>query len=164
MHSIAYDYAPSSFAGVWVTNANRDPNFNLRNTNDFYLIQPRTETFKKSTLYALPLTCNELAPEIKFQHNRITFKWAWALVKTVVSTTIQLSLVGLTYCIILYHILYWLGRYLRPNRFRFSTAISDALSIVYNICPSSHDPFHAICCNPNLTYFSHFNYYSIKSV
>jgi hypothetical protein len=76
MHSIAYDYAPSSFAGVWVTNANRDPNLNIRNAKDFCLIQPRTETFKKSTLYALPLTWNELAPEIKFQHNRITFKWA----------------------------------------------------------------------------------------
>jgi hypothetical protein len=74
MHSIAYDYAPSSFAGVWVTNANRDTNFNIRNANDFYLIQPRTETFKKSTLYALPLSRNELAPEIKLQHNRITFK------------------------------------------------------------------------------------------
>jgi hypothetical protein len=78
MHSIAYDYAPSSFAGVWVTNANRDPNLNLnlRNANDFYLIQLRTETFKKSTLYALPFIWNELAPEIKLQHNRTTFKWA----------------------------------------------------------------------------------------
>ncbi len=54
MHSIAYDYAPTVV----------------------YLMQPRTETFKKSTLYALPFTWNKLAPEIKFQHNRITFKWA----------------------------------------------------------------------------------------
>jgi hypothetical protein len=57
-------------------NLDRDPNLHLRNANDYYLIQPRTETFKKSTMYALPFSWNELAPEIKLQHNRVTFKWA----------------------------------------------------------------------------------------
>ena len=76
MHSIAYEYAPISFTGVWIKNADRDPNLHLRNANDYYLVQPRTETFKKSTMYALPFSWNELAPEIKLQHNRVTFKWA----------------------------------------------------------------------------------------
>jgi hypothetical protein len=42
-------------------------------------------------------------------HNGLITALPWALVKTVVNTTIQLSLVGLIYCIILYHTLYWLG-------------------------------------------------------
>ena len=42
-------------------------------------------------------------------HNGPITALHWALVKTVVNTTIQLSLVGLIYCIILYYTLYWLG-------------------------------------------------------
>jgi hypothetical protein len=42
-------------------------------------------------------------------HNGPITALPWALVKTVVNTTIQLSLVGLIYCIILYYTLYWLG-------------------------------------------------------
>jgi hypothetical protein len=61
---------------TWITNADRDPELNLRNANDFYLPQPRTETFKKSTYYALPATWNSLTPFIKLQPNKITFKWA----------------------------------------------------------------------------------------
>jgi hypothetical protein len=51
---------------------------NLRNENDYryYIPQPRTETFKKSTLYALPTTWNSLSPNIKLQSNKTTFKWA----------------------------------------------------------------------------------------
>ncbi len=37
---------------------------------------PRTESFKKSIAYSLPYTWNELQPEIKYQENAITFKWA----------------------------------------------------------------------------------------
>jgi hypothetical protein len=32
--------------------------------------------FKKSTAYALPSNWNELQPEVKYQENPITFKWA----------------------------------------------------------------------------------------
>jgi hypothetical protein len=46
MHSIAYSYAPNSFNGVWIRNADREPNRKLRNANDFYLEHPRTETLK----------------------------------------------------------------------------------------------------------------------
>ncbi len=76
MHSIYHKYAPPSFTDVWQRNADRNPALNLRNADDFYLLQPRTEAFKKSTLYNLPLTWNELSPFIKLQNNKTTFKWA----------------------------------------------------------------------------------------
>jgi hypothetical protein len=69
MHSIAYDYAQSSFAGVWVkNNVDRDPNLHLRNADDFYLILPRTETFTKSIL-CTPYTIllDDLIPDLKLQ-------------------------------------------------------------------------------------------------
>ncbi len=44
--------------------------------HDYYLPWPRTEAFKKSIAYALPSTWNKLQPEIKYQENAITFKWA----------------------------------------------------------------------------------------
>jgi len=65
MHSIEYNYAPPSFDDTWTKNNAHDPTINLRNANDYTLIHPRTETFKKSTLYALPYAWNELSPYIK---------------------------------------------------------------------------------------------------
>jgi sarcosine oxidase/L-pipecolate oxidase len=76
MHAIEYKYAPASFDNVWIKNSDREPAVNLRNANDYYLPLPRTEAFKKSIAYALPSTWNELQPEIKYQENAITFKWA----------------------------------------------------------------------------------------
>lgn len=76
MHSIEYKYAPSSFLSTWIKNADRDPDLNLRNATDYYLPIPRTETFKKSTYYALPSAWNDLTPAIKLQNNKITFRWA----------------------------------------------------------------------------------------
>jgi hypothetical protein len=76
MHSVEYGYAPRSFENTWVKNNNRDVNRELRNANDFELTQPRTETFKKSTFYSPPNEWNNLIPEIKFQQNKTTFKWA----------------------------------------------------------------------------------------
>ena len=76
MHSIAHNYAPASFDSTWTTNATREPNLNLRNANEFYLPLPRTETFKKSTIYALPAAWNALTPFISLQPYKITFKWA----------------------------------------------------------------------------------------
>ncbi len=54
MHSIYYNYAPLSFTDVRQKNAERNPEVNLRNVDDFYTLQPRTEAFKKSTLHTLP--------------------------------------------------------------------------------------------------------------
>jgi hypothetical protein len=76
MHAINNNYAPKSFATTWLKNRDRDPNITLRNANDYHLVQPRTETFKRTTLYALPATWNDLSPYIKLQNNRITFRWA----------------------------------------------------------------------------------------
>ena len=76
MHAIEYKYAPASFANTWIKNRDRDHEVNLRNADDFNITRPRTETFKKSTFYAIPTAWNDLIPEIKFQENKFTFKWA----------------------------------------------------------------------------------------
>jgi hypothetical protein len=57
-------------------NRDLDPAVNLHNADGFYISQPRTETFKKSTYYAIPTAWNELIPEIKLQENKFMFKWA----------------------------------------------------------------------------------------
>lgn len=76
MHSVEYNYAPSSFRNTWTKNNDRNQAINLRNADDYYLPIPRTETFKKSTFYALPHSWNELDPAIRYQQNKTTFKWA----------------------------------------------------------------------------------------
>jgi hypothetical protein len=76
MHSIEHKLAPASFDNTWIKNWEREPELNLRNANDFHLPQPRTETFKKNTFYSLPATWNSLTPFIKYQQNKLTFKWA----------------------------------------------------------------------------------------
>jgi hypothetical protein len=76
MHAIEYKYAPTSFENIWIKNRDRDPEVNLRNADDYFITRPRTETFKKSTLYAIPTAWNSLVPEIKYQENKFTFKWA----------------------------------------------------------------------------------------
>jgi hypothetical protein len=42
------------FATTWLKNRYRDPNITLRNANDYHLVQPRTETFKRT----ICLTCH----------------------------------------------------------------------------------------------------------
>jgi hypothetical protein len=76
MHAITYSYAPSSFENTWQKNINRQPDRNLRNADEYNLPQPRTETFKKSIYYSMPLNWNNLVPEIKLQQNKVTFRWA----------------------------------------------------------------------------------------
>jgi hypothetical protein len=76
MHSVNYKYAPKSFENTWQKNINRQPERTLRNAEEFNLPQPRTEMYKRSTYYALPAAWNTLAPEVKFQQNRLTFRWA----------------------------------------------------------------------------------------
>jgi hypothetical protein len=69
MHSIENNYSPSSFVNIWLKNNQRNLDCDLRNANEYVLPQPRTETIKKSTLYALPYAWNNLIPELKFQQN-----------------------------------------------------------------------------------------------
>ena len=73
MHSIHYKYQHVSFNTTWNLNINREYDHTLRNLNDFYLPLPRTDAFKRSTLYNLPKTWNELPNEIKCHNNRFTF-------------------------------------------------------------------------------------------
>jgi hypothetical protein len=58
MHSLYYEYAPSSFTGTWQTQAQRNPDLNLRNARDFYTPFPRIKLFKKLPIYSLPNTWN----------------------------------------------------------------------------------------------------------
>jgi len=76
MHAITYSYAPCSFENTWQKNINRQPDRNLRNADEYNLPQPRTETFKKSIYYLMPLNWNNLVHEIKLQQNKVTFRWA----------------------------------------------------------------------------------------
>jgi hypothetical protein len=63
MHSVEYNYAPSSFDDVWTKNYVIQGDRPLRNADDFTLPNPRTELFlKKLPLYeyTLPLEWNNL--------------------------------------------------------------------------------------------------------
>ena len=75
MHSIEYDYAPTSFRGIWIKNYLNQGDRPLRNADDYALPNPRTELFKKSPLYTLPLEWNNL-DENRYIRNRTTFKTA----------------------------------------------------------------------------------------
>jgi hypothetical protein len=72
MHSIHYKLAPASFRNTWQTNADRASDLNFRNANDYHIVQPRIEFFKKSPLYALPNEWNNLSPFIKLHENKTT--------------------------------------------------------------------------------------------
>jgi hypothetical protein len=60
MHIIEYDYAPSSFHGIWTKNSVNQGDRPLRNADNYSLPNPRTELFKKSPLYSLPCEWNSL--------------------------------------------------------------------------------------------------------
>ncbi len=79
MNANEYKYAPTSFENTWIKNRDCDPEVNLRNADDYYVTRPRTETFKKSTFYAIPTAWKWLIPEIKYQEDKFTFKWAHLL-------------------------------------------------------------------------------------
>lgn len=74
MHSIEYNYCPSSFINIWQKNFERNPNIELRNANDYYIPLAKIESFKKIPLFSLPTQWNALPDEIKLQHNKFTFK------------------------------------------------------------------------------------------
>ena len=72
MHSICYNYAPSSFADVFLIN-NTNANYNLRTRAMYKLPTVRLENFKKFPLYSLPFTWNN-AGDVTFQSNKCTFQ------------------------------------------------------------------------------------------
>ena len=75
MHSIVYEYAHESFAGIWTHNINRLTEHNLRNNDDFTLPAPHYENFKRYPLYSFPLAWNNLG-DVKLQRNKTTFRIA----------------------------------------------------------------------------------------
>jgi hypothetical protein len=75
MHSIEYNYAPSSFVGIWTKNFVIQGDRPLRNADNYTLPNPRTELFKKSPLYTLPLEWNNL-DDNRYIRNKTTFKTA----------------------------------------------------------------------------------------
>jgi hypothetical protein len=76
MHSIDYNYAPSSFRDIWVKNNTRDMDHDLRNRDEYSIPFIRIEQFRRNPIISLPTAWNELRDELRFQHNRTTFKIA----------------------------------------------------------------------------------------
>jgi hypothetical protein len=76
MHAIAYNYAPNTFANIWITNAERNTGHDLRNTDFFVMPHVRIDLFHRFPLYALPHEWNNLGENIRLQHNQTTFKIA----------------------------------------------------------------------------------------
>jgi hypothetical protein len=76
MHTIEFGYGLQFFMNIWQKNVERNPNFNLRNANDFYIPIPRVDSFKYTPLYSFPKEWNNLPEEIKPQFNRYLFKSA----------------------------------------------------------------------------------------
>ena len=75
MHSVENRYAPFSFHDTWTKNSVNQGDRPLRNADDYKLPNARTELFKKSPLYTLPLEWNNM-DDNKFIRNRTTFKTA----------------------------------------------------------------------------------------
>ncbi len=73
MHSILFSYCPSSLRQIFLRNEQRDLTQNLRNADEYVVPYPRIELFRKSLLFWLPTEWN-LLPDLKLQHNRITFE------------------------------------------------------------------------------------------
>jgi hypothetical protein len=76
MHAIAYNYAPNTFANIWLTNAERNTGHDLRNTDFFVMPHVRIDLFRRFPLYTLPHEWNNLSENIRLQHNQTTFKIA----------------------------------------------------------------------------------------
>jgi len=76
MHSIEYGYGLPTFMNCWIKNGISNQNLNLRNADDYYIPNPRVDSFKNIPLHSFALEWNNLAEEIKYQYNRITFKIA----------------------------------------------------------------------------------------
>ena len=70
-----YNYAPSSFSNLWTKNAVNQGERPLRNADDLMLPYPRTELFRKSPQYTLPLEWNQM-DDNKYNQTRATFKTA----------------------------------------------------------------------------------------
>jgi len=73
MHSINFKYAPISFNDVWIKNGKRNGNWNLRNSDFYFIHNLRVEFFKKMPIYALPEAWNACG-NLMFYENKKTLK------------------------------------------------------------------------------------------
>jgi hypothetical protein len=63
MHSYYFQTLPLSFAQLWRTNIERNPERTLRNANDYFIPQHRIELVKKLPLYTFPAAWNSETDE-----------------------------------------------------------------------------------------------------
>jgi hypothetical protein len=76
MHSVTYNYCPSSFTDIWKLNNERNGEpreHNLRNADLLAIPHPRIELYKRSPMYSLPKLWNEL-DETRNQNCKRTFR------------------------------------------------------------------------------------------
>jgi hypothetical protein len=58
MHNYYFWKLPPSFMHLWQTNAERNPVWELRNENDYFVHPHRIELAKRMPLYSVPATWN----------------------------------------------------------------------------------------------------------
>ena len=58
MHNFYNNKLPFSFAEMWTTNRDRNPNMQLRNADDFVIPAHRFETLKRMPLFNFPRLWN----------------------------------------------------------------------------------------------------------
>ena len=75
VHSILYKYSPTALHNAWLTNQERDPNYNLRDAHLLYIPFARTDRVKRLPFFSLPKLWNDL-PDFKLSRNPTTFKIA----------------------------------------------------------------------------------------
>ena len=75
MHSIHYNYAPSTLQLSWPRNSERDIDHNLRNSNDYTIPRANLTFFTRFPLYTFPLAWNSAGFFTSYQ-NQTTFKIA----------------------------------------------------------------------------------------
>jgi hypothetical protein len=74
MHSVAFNYAPLSFANMWQKNDARRLVIVFAMMTFYCALG--IELFRKTPAYALPLAWKTLPDHIRYQQNRCTFKIA----------------------------------------------------------------------------------------
>jgi hypothetical protein len=73
VHSIYHKYSPPSLHNTWITNGQRENNYDLRNAASLYTPPARTVHAEKLPYFALPKMWNNLTDQ-KFTQNPVTFK------------------------------------------------------------------------------------------
>jgi hypothetical protein len=72
-HAIHYNYAPKALRSMFLTNADRNINYVMRNEHDYQLPFVRIEWFRRFPLYTMPAEWNAIGIAIQHQSNKITF-------------------------------------------------------------------------------------------